>query len=282
MFITQIRNKLSRSEEDMEDLLTGNVFGVWRYLPTEVTEVGLLQFLKTACRLDGVNFAGPDTINTIELKFWPWIQEGDAKGAEPDVLIEVVSSDLRKWLLLIEAKYLSPKSSFADDFDRRPNDQLAREMHNLRRIAQKQAFDDYALIYVTAHTLIQKDDIEEAIAELTAKTGEGTRDKFYWTTWRRLPNILDETMRICKGSHHALLNDLQTIILRMGLYFFTGISVEGWEMGSHSWSFRPLEKPKSFKWVPITIAKYSFNEIPVKFSWGFHESYDKVPWRWKS
>ena len=281
MFITQIRNKLTRSEEDMEDLLTGNVFGVWRYLPNEIIDVGLLRFLKTACRLDGVNFAGPDFINTIDLKFWPWIQEGDAKGAEPDVLIEIVSSDLRKWLLLIEAKYLSPKSSFADDFDR-PNDQLAREMLNLRRIAQNQAFDDYALIYVTAHTLIPKVDIEEAISELATKTGDGTHDKFYWTTWRMLPNILDQTMTICKGSHHVLLNDLQAIILRMGLYFFRGISVKGWTLGSLSWSFRPLEKLATFRWEPISIAKYSFKEIPVKFSWGFYESYDKMPWRWKS
>ena len=282
MFVAQICNKLSRSEEDMEDLLTGNVFGVWRYLPAEVAQVGLLRFLKTACRLDSVNFGGPDTVNTIELKFWPWIQEGDAKGAEPDVLIEIVSPDLRKWLVLVEAKYLSPKSSFADEFDQRPNDQLAREMQNLRTIAEKQAFDDYALVYVTAHTLIPRTDIEEAVSELTTKIGDGASDKFYWTTWRRLPNILSETISLCKGAHKALLDDLQTIILRMGLYFFTGMSIKGWTMGSPSWSFRPLEKPTSFKWVPISMAKYSFEKAPARFSWVSRDWPGSMQWRWKS
>ena len=45
MFIAQIRNKLTRQEEHMEDLLTSNVFGLWRYLPAEL---GLLQLLETA------------------------------------------------------------------------------------------------------------------------------------------------------------------------------------------------------------------------------------------
>ena len=45
MFIAQIRNKLTRKEEQMEDLLTSNVFGLWRYLPAEL---GLLQLLETA------------------------------------------------------------------------------------------------------------------------------------------------------------------------------------------------------------------------------------------
>ena len=273
MFITQIRNKLSRSEEDMEDLLTGNVFGVWRYLPTEVTEVGLLRFLRTARRLDGVHFSGPNTINTIKWRFWRWIQEGDAKGAEPDVLIEIISSDLQKWLLLVESKYQSPKSS---------NDQLAKEMHNLRNIAQTPDFTDYALIYVTAHTLIPKADIEEAISKLTAETDEGSQDKFYWTTWHNLPNILDETMNMCTEPHNTLLNDLQTIVLRMGFYFFTGMNIEGWTMGSPSWYFRPMDKPTSFKWMPIGIAKYSFEKAPTQFSWVSRDWPIGTQWGWKS
>ena len=109
MFAAQIRNKLTRSEEDMEDLLTSNVFGIWRYIPPQV---GLLQFLQTAKQLDEVSHLRLSSILTADLQFWPWLEEGDAKGAEPDVLIEISTHDQQKYLVLIESKYLSGKSSF--------------------------------------------------------------------------------------------------------------------------------------------------------------------------
>ncbi len=282
MFIAQISNKLSRAEEDMEDLLTSNVFGTWRYVPVEITEKGLLEFLKTACRIDGARFNGPDGISTLNMKFWPWIQEEDAKGAEPDVLIEMVSSDKRKWLLLVEAKYLSPKSSFADESEKCPTDQLAKEMHNLRKIARLENYDEYALFYVTAHTLLPKDDITEAINELAEKTEDGASDRFYWTTWRRLPGILSTTINSCTGSYVTILGDLQTIVLRMGLTFFEGIVAKGWTLGGVSWVFKLPSKLTSFKWAPINIAKYNFEVTTVRFSWGFRESQNNMPWRWKS
>ena len=282
MFVAQLHNKLTRSEEDMEDLLTSNVFGIWSYLPIKVAEIGLLEFLRTAQRLDGIRFAGPHKLKAINLRFWPWIKEGDAKGAEPDVLIEMVASDKRKWLLLIEAKYLSPKSSFADESEKCPTDQLAREMHNLRKIARLEKYDEYALFYVTAHTLLPKSDITEAINELAEKTEDGASDRFYWTTWRRLPSILSTTINLCTGSYVTILGDLQTIVLRMGLTFFEGIVAKGWTLRGDSWIFKLPSKSTSFKWVPINIAEYHFEETPMKFSWGFQEPNNNMPWRWKS
>jgi len=282
MFVAQLHNKLTRSEEDMEDLLTSNVFGIWSYLPIEVAEIGLLELLGTAQRLDGRRFAGPDKLEAIDLKFWPWLQEGDAKGAEPDVLIELTSSDLRKWLLIIESKYLSPKSSFPDKNDPRPNDQLAREMHNLRRMALKRGFDEYALIYVTAHTLVPRDDITEAIHELALKTSDSASDKFYWTTWRRLPSILNTVISSCEEPFCTLLSDLQTIVLRLGLTFFEGMIVKGWSLGDHSWVFRQSEKPAFFRWVPFRVAEYHFTGTPLEFSWVSQRPFNNLTWRWKS
>jgi len=282
LFVAQLHRKLTRSEEDMEDLLTSNVFGIWLYLPIEVTEIGLLRFLRTSQRLDGATFAGPDKLNSVDMKFWHWVEEGDAKGAEPDVIIELTSSDLRKWLVMVEAKYLSPKSSFPDKNDPRPNDQLAREMHNLRRMARKRAVEEYALIYVTADIAIPRADIEEAIDELDSKTGHGASNRFYWTTWRRLPGILNETIGMCQGTPKALLTDLQTVILRMNLSFFSGMDVQGWTLGSPSWSFMRPERPTFFMWMPISMGHYTFRKSRLSFLWIPNDGWKQITWRWKS
>lgn len=281
MFVAQLHHKLTRSEEDMEDLLTSNALGIWSYLPVETIEIGLLRFLRTAQRLDGAMFTGPEKLSSIDMKFWHWIQEGDAKGAEPDVLIEMTSSDSRKWLVLVEVKYLSPKSSFADKSDARPNDQLAREMHNLRRIAQKRRLDEYAVIYVTAHTSMPEADIEEAVEELNTKTGYDASGTFYWTTWRRLPDILRETMPLCESSYRSLLGDLQTIILHMGLCFFPGMDIKAWTLGSPSWSFSLPEKPTSFMWVPISMGQYVFAKPTLRFLWLSRDPGSRTSWRLK-
>ena len=112
MFVAQIHNKLNRQEQHMEDLLTSNVFGIWRYV---APQLGLRQFLETARDLSGQALLFPSEISEVTLEFWPWIQEPSARGAEPDVLISLVCSNGQRWLILIEAKYLSGKSSAATE-----------------------------------------------------------------------------------------------------------------------------------------------------------------------
>lgn len=274
MFAAQIHRKLTRPEEEMEDLLTSNVFGIWNYIRPGL---GLLQFLRTAQRLDGTPLAGLDEVETAPLTFWPWIQEPHAKGAEPDVLIEMALPGERKFLILVEAKYHSEKSSFADASPE-PNDQLAREMDNLRRMAKRQGIRDYALVYVTAHTLMPKPDIEEAISELAEKTGDGAADRFYWTSWRRLRAVLAEACTLCEGFEAAMLADLHTIICQLGLSFFDGITCSGWALGRTLWKFKTPQV--AFEWKPITALDYISKEEPIKFSWGSAPRPDRIAWRW--
>ena len=268
MFAAQLHNKLTRSEERKEDLLTSNVFGVWRYLPPKL---GLTQFLMTAERLDGVKLSGLEDIETAELQFWPWLLEESSKGAEPDVLMEMTSSKQERWLILVESKYLSGKSSFPDEGDL-PNDQLAREMQNLRSLAHRKRINQYALVYITAHIVMPRGDIKEAIQELEkTNTGDGSADKFYWTSWRRLPNILSKVKAQCDRYAGTLLGDLEAIIRRMGLTFYEGISYKGWPLGA-TWTFRRAILPLTFNWLPITIGRYTFRKVPikpVKFIWTF-------------
>ena len=279
MFAAQIRNKLTRSEEDMEDLLTSNVFGIWRYMPPQV---GLLQFLQTAKRLDKVSPFRLNSIVTADLQFWPWLQEGDDKGAEPDVLIEMSTYDQQKWLVLIESKYLSGKSSLPTSKKEslQPTDQLAREMYNLRRKAQRESFTEYALIYVTAHTIMPKSDIQEAIDELTEKTGDGSADHFYWTTWRILPKVFTEVMGTCEKVNATILADLCLIIKQLGLLFFEGITSNGWNFGEPAWLFEHSQE--IFNWSEINMGYYTFESTTTKFDWATGLWPNKILWRFST
>ncbi len=273
MFAAQMAGKLPASQKNAEDLLTSNVFGLYRYLRPEL---GLLQFVKTAKRVDGVEFRGFDQVESIDLQFWPWLQEQGAKGAEPDVLVEMVASNQRKCLVLIEAKYLSTKSSYSDDSPE-PNDQLAREMYNLRKVALRKGIDDYALIYITAHTFMPVEDIKEAISELNQKTGDGNGDRFFWTTWRRLPRILAQAATICERPLASMLTDLRTIILDLGLTFFEGVTYSEWTLPG--WEFETLAV--QLVWETFTLPNFAFEGKPVKFTWEPATS-PKIPWRWSS
>jgi hypothetical protein len=110
-----IHSKLSRDQENMEDILTSNVFGTLRYLST--AEV-ILSFLAKASTLNGdFPLAGLSARSKVDFEFWPWLTAPSCAGCEPDVLLRVDSPAGGKYLVLIEAKYRSGKSSKADLID---------------------------------------------------------------------------------------------------------------------------------------------------------------------
>ncbi len=81
MFQALIKGKLTRSEENMEDLLTSNVFGIFKYLtPSEV----LLPFIGEAIDLRGKHLADHlPQVESAEYKFWPWLTEKAATLPNP-------------------------------------------------------------------------------------------------------------------------------------------------------------------------------------------------------
>lgn len=276
MYVAQIRNKLTRSEEDMEDLLTGNVFGIWRYLPHQL---GLIQFLETSRGLDGEIFALPEDIESVDLSFWPWLKEEGMKGAQPDVLIEIKTAAQGTWLVLIESKYLSGKSSLPDR-GQEPNDQLAREMNNLRRVSNQKDIENYALLYITANTVMPRWEMKESLEELVSKTGDDFRGHLFWTTWRRLPKILQGLNKACSPPFSVMLADLNTIICRLNLTLFEDVAYESWTLAKSFWTFAP--EARIFSWHEIsTLAEYSFKPAMPQFIWKIKTGIGNSSWRWK-
>lgn len=265
MFAAQMHNKLCRHEEDMEDLLTSNVFGVWRYLPPHL---GLVQLLQTAERLDGARLSIGATVLAASLSFWPWLSQQAGKSAEPDVLVELTLSDSSKVLVMVEAKFHSPKSSLPDD-STFPNDQLARQMQILRALARKTRARHYGLVYITAHTAIPRDDLQEAIDELRSKTGDGSDEHFYWTTWRSLPEIISDSVleeaRSQSAGGATMLADLHRIVCRLGLAFFSGFGPEAWQAQPGLWEFSLPSR--SFGWSAFSMRTCMFESGPARFPW---------------
>ena len=166
------------------------------------------------------------TEKSIDYDFWPRWKEADCYGCEPDVVISLKIPDGNDLLVLIEAKYSSPKSSEADESHEKPNDQLAKEWDNL--IVRPEASNKSpVLIYLTAHYVHPYEDINDAINEFLEKRPEGARPVIYWVSWRHL-------YKICKNTGNPILKDLTLLLDRLNFKFFDGIKLEDLHI---PWSF---------------------------------------------
>jgi hypothetical protein len=244
MLQAQLEGKLTRREEEMEDLLTSNVFGSLKYVQPEE---GLLPLLSSSEDIDGnapIDFF--QTISDARYKFWPKIKESGCNGCEPDVLITIRLSDGQKILLLVEAKYLSDKSSKADSGEK-PMDQLAREWDNLKKRAQRKKANPI-LLYITADISYPKDCIEDSNKEFTDKRSECM--KVFWISWRRITNLFHN------AKQDSILSDLVKLLKKQGLTFFEGIT---------------NIKPVNIKW--------SFRNI-INWNWLLYEEYH-IEWKFK-
>ena len=206
----------------MEDILTSNVFGLLMYVqPHE----GILKYLGLAEDEDGkqplkyLSSLGVVPQESIEYEFWPpWWKEPNGYGCEPDVVIKLKIPDEKDLLILIEAKYLSGKSSEADESDDKPNDQLAREWGNLSVRADK-SNECPVLIYLTSHYGYPIQDIDDAIIEFQEKRPEGAKPVIYWLSWRHL-------YEVCEHTQTPILGDIRGLLERLNLKFFDGITLE--------------------------------------------------------
>ena len=83
MLAALIRGKLSREQENMEDILTSNVFGMC----VSARQEALLPFIAEAETPEGSHpLANLSSNVRAEFSFWPWIQESGCIGCEPDVV----------------------------------------------------------------------------------------------------------------------------------------------------------------------------------------------------
>lgn len=229
MTIAEIYGKISEAganlSERMEDLLTSDVFGGMRYLPAQEA---LLPFLESAQSFRGNVFVMTDKIVKVHYAFWPWLKPRDRIRCEPDLVLGLETEGHQVHLVMVEAKYYSGLSSEEDE-RAEPNDQLARELDNLDAVScidlgwePRVDIATRTLLFVTQDMGIPHNLLAQSLAEYGRKRN---RDgDIFWTSWRFLPPLLEESLRSEPNSEHrAVLEDMLKLLLRKRLTLFRGV-----------------------------------------------------------
>lgn len=243
MLEAQLHGKLSVEQERLEDLLTSNVFGSIKYVPFEK---GLIPLLRNVENEKG-DFPLKDIGSIVDVKyeFWPQLSEDDCKRCEPDVLITITHELGKKTIILVEAKYLSGKSSEATD-EEEPNDQLAREWDNLSILSKK---DNQILLYITADMSYPQIEIEQSKKEYIEKRIGQPSLNIVWLSWR-------EVTKIFSKSQEMILIDLVKVLKKQGLKFYDGITK--CDFSEIHWHFIP--EPMHLSW--------STTNYPIEWRFG--------------
>jgi len=225
MFQALLKGKLAPEEERLEDVLTSNVFGTLQYF---AIEDGLKLILVNAIDEDGYfPFANKwNNISNPNYLFWEPMNNHGCKPCVPDVLITMQQSQGQNMIVLVESKYRSGKSSFPDR-GKLPNDQLAREWHNLTKVADLEKSSPI-LLYITDHFGFPKQEILESKKEFEKKVKLSKSPNIIWISWRKIPNIFVK-------SHHQILRDMVKVLQRQGLIFYEGIPYS--QMLDIRWSY---------------------------------------------
>jgi len=207
MLMALLKGKLSQKE----DILTSSAFGVMKYLEPERV---LIPFLAKASLPDGSKpLASIHVAAQPAYEFWPWLTEPGCNNCESDLLIRITSSDERKFLILVEVKYLSGKSSKAKD-EKRSNDQLALQWNNLESLAQNESREP-VLIYLTAAFCCPVAEIEASQEDLAEHKHKEAN--ILWLSWRHLWALI-------RNEKHEMLGDLASVLDHLNLAIFSGFS----------------------------------------------------------
>ena len=251
-----LHGKLSREQENMEDILTSMVFGAFRREPAFQ---GLLPFLGKAEEIIGTNPLSQNhnnyTVRYDKYEFWPpWQEFDNVVPCEPDVVIELNADKDRNILVLIEAKYHSGISSTSSE-DITITHQIAKEWLHLDREAKKRNCIPW-LIYLTNDIgkSDPKKDIDDAQNEINEKYGsDDTNLTISWLSWRTLSELFGQKLE--NNTQSPALRDISKLAKHLSLVYFGGISVS------------ILPEPQ-----------YKFEIDSIKFDWNFHNQHSAT-WR---
>jgi hypothetical protein len=238
-----LKGKLSREQENLEDLLTSSVFGTLAYTPGSA----LLSFLGLATYDDGtpVLELQSSSVKVISTEFWPTYRGQGVGATEPDVVIELEDMLGRRQVVFVEVKLNSGKSSGPIANSIEIGDQLAREWCVLieRCVGSSQPH----LVYVTADPCYPELDVRESQREFHSKRAALAREfpfRCAWISWSRVATAFREV-------EDPVLRDISKVCERLDLVPFDGIS--RLSTISLSWRFSPKEMRFHFSCEPITL-----------------------------
>ncbi|OLS37730.1 hypothetical protein [Bacillus sp. MRMR6] len=225
MIVAELNGKIPSALQNYEDILTSSVIGLFQYLssPTYFQKV-----LESCVNINGHQLTFDSPIIECNFVFWPKLE-----NSEPDVLLQVKTKSDSEFLICIEAKYWSDKSSYEDqsvDLQNRTNgqrDQLAREIEDIHKDnclrylnINKNKLNSIAMIYLTNHTYLPKQEILESILHVNGIVFR--KEQLYWLTWREIHNTISNLRSFLTVQDLKLLTDLQRLLEKKGLQSFNG------------------------------------------------------------
>jgi hypothetical protein len=257
MLKTQLHSKIfqySSEWRDIEDILTGDYFGVLDYLPRKPY---LESFIKQLLYLNSdVSFPGLETVDwdQVELQFWP-MKTTDEANAEPDLII---LSD--KWVIIVEVKLNSGLG----------NRQLWREHHVGQSIgAENNISSEY--VYCL---LLTRNRIKEAEVFYGLKTEQRAllSPKVIYLLWHEAAAIFESWSRYgisnvpLMSEHHRMITDLLNSLRKRRNLLFSGFVFHHMEQSQtfQSRIFSPELFNGFLKNIP-TVNKLDYSLITNEF-----------------
>lgn len=189
--------------------MTSVVFGVLQHLPPAS---GLCQVLAQMEGLDLPGWLG--NVTSIRTQFWPWWNEDEERdGAEPDVVLTFQLQQGRPKILVVEAKRKSGK------YGHGKKDQLARQVANGRRIAERTGAELAGLVYVTTHLslALPKADLDASRKEL----GDNA-PPLWWLSWRDIAPVLRAAASTAPSPLDVFSRNAAACLERWGMVRFQG------------------------------------------------------------
>lgn len=197
MYIAELKGKLTTAQENMEDILTSNVFSFFKYARRDIFLTGLLNLL-------GLEI-NPHKVNQAEFIFWPSYED----GTEPDL---VIITD--KYYLLFEAKL---SSDFGYDEESKRH-QLIREIEGGKLEAQN-LHKEFLLIAITAHY---------SKHQFLADIANYHLPKVEWINWHQIARLIENTLESTPNLDQEIKDmatDLYMLLIKKKLRIFSGPEV---------------------------------------------------------
>jgi hypothetical protein len=223
MIFAELHGKIADGawlHERREDVLTSTAFGLLRYVAVDSGIVALLRRGRKV-RLQGDEIVVDETEHLETLDRWAkceWIfWDRHPDFGEPDLRIEAKDSDGKLLaVVIIEAKYLSPKSGVASEDV--PFDPAAPDPDQLARYAQILSNTvrgvESAVFYLTAHSAPPVDELRASLTRIPDPN-------LFWLAWRDLWTVAS-TLR----ASSVPMEDLELLLAHKGLKPFTGWRVD--------------------------------------------------------
>jgi len=233
MYLAEIHGKLSRENENKEDILTSNVFSFFKYSDRKTFFHPLLQLLGLV--------VDPEEAKNAVFTFWPSFED----GTEPDLVICA-----GKYYLLIEAKYHSGFGQKTKEHEH----QLIREVKSGADAAATDGLI-FIIVTVTSDHFPRPEDFKEYPKEF--------RDNLRWINWQTIALLI---YQIIQGhpqiSNETLLfaEDLYDLFLKKDLRNFEGVQVLE--------TIPLIKPPEGAIFLQTSISRYTrnftgFTQVPM-------------------